>query len=294
MCCAAPWSPLLDLGVRQLKQHLAPVAGRGRLGERPAEQPGRGGGVAPGQRARRRLAQGRHRPLVAVGPGEEQLGDDGIGGRAVGGEQVRGPAVGARPREGRDVGVDAGGDQRVGEAQWLARGHDVRAGQRVGRLLGRCRRPARPAPRLAHRGPVAKHRDGLGQHFGGLAEAGQADEHRAQHRVGNQGRTRATEPAVGAIPSARSARSSSVARNGFPPLTSAQALVNAGSARGQLGACHHGDRLRAERPRPEQRRGRPGRAASRAPAGPAACSPLRTATTRTTGSSSILAARCAR
>ena len=128
---------LLKLGIGQLKEHVTARGRRRRLGQRPREQPRRGTRVAPVQRLRGGLAQGGHRPLVAVWPGEEHMGGDRIERRTIGGEQVLGSAVRARPGECGNVRVDAGADQRMGEAQRLARRQDAGVGQRVGRCLRR-------------------------------------------------------------------------------------------------------------------------------------------------------------
>ena len=128
---------LLKLGIGQLEEHVTTCGGRRRFGQRPREQPRRRAGVAPVQPLRGGLAQGGHRPLIAVGPGEERVGGDRIERRTVSGEQVLRLAVGARPREGGDVRVGAGADQRMGEAQRLARRQDAGVGQRVGRCLRR-------------------------------------------------------------------------------------------------------------------------------------------------------------
>ena len=177
---------LLKFGIGQLKEHVTARGRRRRLGQRPREQPRRRAGVAPLQRLRGGLAQGSHRPLVAFWPGEKRMGGDRIERCTVSGEQVLGPAVGARPGECGNVRVDARADQRMGEAQRLARRQDASVGQRVGRCLRSLGVQPGQQPSVAQRHPVPQHRHRLGQLSGGIAAPVQADKHRAQNRVGHQ------------------------------------------------------------------------------------------------------------
>ena len=130
----------------------------------------------------RRAAQSGDRLRRTGRVAEQQMPRDRVELGALGGQQLRDPAMGRGALAWREVLIDRGADDRMGELEPSARGHHIRRDQRVERrkclALSEPCQPARPG----QSGVSAEHRDRL-RHLNGMPrEATEPAERRSRDR----------------------------------------------------------------------------------------------------------------
>ena len=175
-----------QLGASELDQNLGSHLRRGRLGERPPEQRGGGGGRAPQQRVGCHLAQQLDAFLVAGRLRLRDLRRDPLVRGTVRDEHARRPRVRPGPLTGADVGIDGLADDRVSELERVGRREDPERDQQVGGAGRLLLRQLRERGGLGEASPIAEDRGGPHERRGALGPARQREEHGLGDRRGSE------------------------------------------------------------------------------------------------------------
>jgi hypothetical protein len=170
-------------GVRlaELKEDRGAVAVDGRLVEGAGEQRGRAGCVTEGERVAGGVSQQCHRPGVGGGLGVHDLHRDLAGGRAPLAQDRRRRVMQPLPFGGRQLGVDRGAQDGVGEADRAAGFHDARGYQCPHRRLHFDAAESRQPRGVAHLRAVAERAERAGEPGGCRRQPRETQ----QHRIGD-------------------------------------------------------------------------------------------------------------